>query len=39
MQNDKLFIDALTKDWVHNIDNDVETLVKANFIYESHKNY
>ena len=39
MQNDKLFIDLLSKDWVHNIDNDVETLLKANFIYESDKNY
>ena len=38
-QKDKLFFDFLNKVRVGNIDNDVEKLLKARFIYESDENY
>ena len=37
-QNDKLFIDLLNKVRVGDIDDDVENLLKARFIRESHAN-
>ena len=38
-QNDKLFIDLLNKVRIGNIDDDVDNLLKARFIHESHENY
>ena len=38
-QNYKLFINLLNKVWVGNIDDDVESLLKARFICESDENY
>ena len=38
-QNDKMFIDLLNNVRLGNIDDDVEKLLKARFIYEYDDNY